>query len=186
MAPTNDDILKMRAAVLYILSRFEGGIDYIKLYKLLYFAQQEHLVNYGRGIIADSFDARPLGPVPEFICEGIKKRERFEHDSKEHNVFGDGMKISAGQRIYPLEAPDLDELSQTDIECLDHSIEKYGAMKSEDLSQLSHKDRAWHDAWVRSQSDPESNRMTLVEIARAGGASPEMVFFIARNILLDR
>lgn len=58
---TKDQILKIRATVLYILQSFPCGIDYIKLFKILYFAQQMHLVNYGRTIIDDTFQARQYG-----------------------------------------------------------------------------------------------------------------------------
>jgi uncharacterized phage-associated protein len=44
---TIDQILKIEAVVLYVLQAFKEGVDYIKLYKILYFAQREYLGNYG-------------------------------------------------------------------------------------------------------------------------------------------
>lgn len=44
---TRDEILKMRVVVLYVLQSFYEGVDYIRLFKILYFAQKEHLVKYG-------------------------------------------------------------------------------------------------------------------------------------------
>ena len=44
---TTDQILKIKATVLYILGQMLQGMDYIHLFKILYFAQQKHLVTYG-------------------------------------------------------------------------------------------------------------------------------------------
>ena len=43
---TSDQISKIKATLLYILNHFPQGVDYIKLFKILYFAQQDHLVKY--------------------------------------------------------------------------------------------------------------------------------------------
>ena len=37
---TIDQILKIKAVVLYILKAFPEGVDYIHLFKVMYFAQQ--------------------------------------------------------------------------------------------------------------------------------------------------
>lgn len=36
---TIDQILKIEAVVLYVLQAFKEGVDYIKLYKILYFGK---------------------------------------------------------------------------------------------------------------------------------------------------
>lgn len=63
---TTDQILKIKAVVSYILQQIPEGLDYIHLFKMMYFAQQEHLVIYGIPIFDDSFVARKHGPVPTF------------------------------------------------------------------------------------------------------------------------
>ena len=40
---TIDQILKIKAVVLYILKAFPEGVDYIHLFKVMYFAQQDQL-----------------------------------------------------------------------------------------------------------------------------------------------
>ena len=44
---TIDQILKIKAVVLYILKAFPEGVDYIHLFKVMYFAQQNKLKEYG-------------------------------------------------------------------------------------------------------------------------------------------
>ena len=57
-------IAKMRAVLLYIMQSFPHGVEFIKLFKILYFAQQDHLLKYGKVLIEDSFKALKHGPVP--------------------------------------------------------------------------------------------------------------------------
>ena len=45
---TIEQIKKIKAVVLYVLNNMPKGVDYIKLSKLLYFAQRESLVSYGK------------------------------------------------------------------------------------------------------------------------------------------
>lgn len=44
---TIEQILKIKAVVLYILKAFPEGVDYIHLFKVMYFAQQDQLKEYG-------------------------------------------------------------------------------------------------------------------------------------------
>lgn len=53
-----EQIDKIKAVVLYILQHFKDGVDYIKLFKIMYFAQREYLATYGLTIVEDTFKAR--------------------------------------------------------------------------------------------------------------------------------
>ena len=61
---SNEQINKIKAVVLYILQSFKDGTDYIKLFKLMYFAQRGYLAKYGRPIFEDSFLSLYLGTTP--------------------------------------------------------------------------------------------------------------------------
>ena len=52
---TIEQIQKIKAVVLYILKQLPQGVDYIHLFKIMYFAQQEHLVIYGLPLLDDTF-----------------------------------------------------------------------------------------------------------------------------------
>lgn len=41
-------IAKMRTVLLYIMQSFPHGVEFIKLFKILYFAQQDYLLKYGK------------------------------------------------------------------------------------------------------------------------------------------
>lgn len=66
---TNDQILKIRAALIYILKSIPEGANYMKLFKILYYAQQSHLVTYGRVLVKDSFLAQKHGPLLLFYTK---------------------------------------------------------------------------------------------------------------------
>jgi hypothetical protein len=69
---------------------------------------------------------------------------------------------------------DREELSVSDMRCIDNAIAEYKNMDSYALSGLSH-DKAWEDAYTRSQDDPEKNKMTLIDIAYAGNAPANII-----------
>lgn len=60
------EISKIKAMVLYILKESGGTLDFITLFKNMYFSQREFLVKFGRPLFKDSFRAVKLGPVPSF------------------------------------------------------------------------------------------------------------------------
>lgn len=61
--------------VLYILNK-TGGMDYYHLFKILYFANQRSLVDWGQLMIADKFCALPHGPVPTILYSTIQGQKR--------------------------------------------------------------------------------------------------------------
>ena len=44
---TTDDMLKLKAVTLYILKQC-GELDFIQLFKILYFAERQHYATYGK------------------------------------------------------------------------------------------------------------------------------------------
>lgn len=182
---TKDEILKMRAAVLYVLQSFDDGVDYIKLFKILYFAQKEHLVKYGRGVIGDTFHALKYGPVPSFIYKSLQMLEGRLDKELDFEEFSKGIRVNDDFLVFSAELPDVDELSVSDIKCLDKSIAKYKDMDFYHLSGKSH-DIAWKEAYTRAQDDPEKDRMTLIDIAKAGHAKPGIIDYIRENIQIDK
>ena len=121
---TRNEILKMRAVVLYVLQTFQEGVDYIKLFKILYFAQKEHLVKYGRGVIDDTFHALQYGPVPSFIYKSFQMLEGRLEMEPDFEEFCKGIRVADKSKVISTENSDLDELSISDVKCLDKSIRR--------------------------------------------------------------
>ena len=151
----------------------------------MYFAQKVHLVKYGRGVIGDTFHALKYGPVPSFICKSLQMLEGRLEMEVDFVKFCKGIRVDNGSKVVSTEPSDLDELSRSDMKCLDKSIEKYRDMDSYRLSGRSH-DAAWKEAFGRAQENPEKDRITLLDIAKAGHAKPGVIEYIKENIQIDK
>lgn len=183
---TVDEILKMRACLLYVLQALDKDVDYIKLFKILYFAQREHLVKYGRGIMGDTFHALKFGPVPSFIYKALQMAQEKLAKEDDFAVFLEGITVNKISLVSSSIPPDMDELSQSDIVCLNKYIKKYRDYNSYKLSNRSYYDQAWKEAFSRSKEDPEKDVMTMIDIAKAGKAKSGMIVYIKENMLIDK
>ncbi|NDV59091.1 Panacea domain-containing protein [Bacteroides sp. 519] len=186
---TNDQILKIRATLLYILQAFSNGADYIKIFKILYFAQQKHLVAYGHEIVEDSFMAREHGPVPAFLYKCLKSLEVGDEKGKDIVAFIQNItcKEYKGHSVfYTKEKPDMDELSISNLKCLDESIEENKDKDSFLLSEESHK-FAYNEAVKRFKQYPDiGDRLSIIDIAKEGGATQEIINYIKENLFIDQ
>lgn len=149
---SNDDVLTLKAAVLHILNRAGGTLDKYRIYKSLYFANKEHLNRYGRLITSDTFFALQFGPVPTKLADildfiqSIKKinqsdKDRFTPIIKSLESCGD----DAANYFTAKELPDMDELSDSDIECLNIGLDKCIGRGFKEIKEESH-DKAWQIA----------------------------------------
>lgn len=139
-------IAKIRAVVLYIMQSFTQGVDYIKLFKILYFAQQDHLVKYGKVIVEDSFRALKHGPVPAYTYKALQIAEGKPLDGNFDEFLSD-IEVR-DKKVYTSAVPDMDYISGANKRCLDAAIAKYKDTDPYDLSDLSH-DSAWEEAWMK-------------------------------------
>lgn len=183
---SSEQINKIKAVVLYILQSFKEGTDYIKLFKLMYFAQRGYIAKYGRPIFEDSFRARPLGPVPSLTYKAVKTAEsgdRSDVTGRAMNSFISALHIE-GQIVSSKRKPDMDYLAKYEIECLDEVISDYKDVDSRSLSKLSHNDKAWRAVRKRMKLNEADDLYSILDIARAGGASKEMMKYIEEKQLI--
>lgn len=175
-------INKIKAVVLYILQHFKDGVDYIKLFKIMYFAQREYLANYGLTIVKDTFKARQLGPVPSLTYKIVKMAEN-EEKTTDLDDFISSIHVDENQKVYTDKAPDMDYLAEAEKEEIDKTIAKYKDLDSLKLSELSH-DSAYDAVCKRMKDDPQQDVLTLIDIARAGGASDAMIDYIREGQII--
>lgn len=174
-----DQILKIKAVVLYILGKMPEGVDYIHLFKMMYFAQQEHLVTYGMPLMEDTFKARKHGPVPSVTYKVVRRVEGKPVDMMQGlDDFCKAVEVrmvNGHQMVFRKNGAecDMDELSRSNVRILDAWIEKLRDVKAFDVSDLSH-DKAWEKAKADAERTGEDIAMTMVDIAAAGGASVAM------------
>lgn len=168
------EISKIKSLILYILKESGGSMDFISLFKNMYFSQQEFLVKYGRPIFKDSFRAQKLGPVPSFTYAAFRRAlDGYTDATEDMKRFGSSFKIEEKNNVRfvtALDEPDMDELALAEVSVIVRVLKINEGKTPQTLSQASH-DNAWKVADTRAQDDPRDNYMSLVSIARAGGAN---------------
>lgn len=174
---TPDDILKLKAVALYVINRC-GRIDFFHLFKIIYFADREHYATYGRRIVQDTFCAMKDGPVPSNLYNATKDANGTEPLSDTHplKVISKALEVSDPTYYYIFsasEVADLDELSQSDIRCLNKSIDENLTLQYDDLSEKSHKE-AWNEAIKRGKNS-EIDPILMAHEAGASEATLELI-----------
>lgn len=185
---TIDEIEKIKAVVLYILNRCGGTQDFVSLVKKMYFAQRKYLALYGRPIFNDMFYARDRGPVPAFTYKALYVEALKETAFPEIAEFNESFSVSTKENTRSISSfclPDMDELAVAEVEVLDMILKETEGMSAEQLTELSHKDDAWKIAKERMKDDPMDGRMSLVSIARAGGASKAVLDYLRDSLNFD-
>jgi len=162
-------------AALYIAERVESK-DFHKIFKILYFADREHLIKYGRPITGDTYIKMSDGPVPSKLFD-IFKAVRGDSFFPAGNL-KEYFSVNNRYYIKPEKAPDLDSLSKTDITELDKAILKYGAFSFEMLKNLSH-DIAWETA-------KNNGEISIEDIMRETGADDDFVSYISEFMILQK
>ena len=120
-------------ALLYICPKLSVK-GYYQMMKVLYWADKYHLAHYGRTITEDTYYKLEDGPVPTEIYDKFKNRTLLDGNFKSDSF------------IYtPIREPNLDFLSESDLEALEYSVNKYGNKSYGELKRLSH-DASWEAA----------------------------------------
>ena len=177
MQAFNVDKDKTLNAALFILSKI-GQADYHKIFKILYFAEQQHLKNYGQPLTGDVYQAMPYGPVPPLLYDIFKASENQSSPFNEALELSKAFLVTREERIpyvTPTREPDTDELSETNIEAILNSISENQQLSFQEITEKSH-----DSAWAKAEKAPETE-MSYLDIAESGNASPEMLKYIIIN-----
>lgn len=146
--------------VLYVLSRTKG-LDYYRLFKVLYFAEREYLRSYFRKLVEDDFCALQYGPVPSALYNAIKARGKGTLLSQALWEVVKNADDEAEYILLPLRDADMDYIADAEASTLDKAIGEFSALSFNELVQLSH-DTAWKATALSGTMDSEA-------IAREGG-----------------
>lgn len=166
----NLEIEKIKSVLLYIVNRIDNA-DLLKVFKILYFAEQKHLNIYGNPIVSDNYIAMKNGPVPSAIYDLFKEVRGDKQKVDKNNTFYNAFSISEKANVFAKETEDLEYLSKSNVICIDSSICENKNLTFNELSEKSH-DSAWNSA-------EKDNEMNFIEIAKAGGANDEMLKYIS-------
>lgn len=152
-------------SVFFILNEIEEGCDIHKVCKILYFADQKHLVKWGRPITGDHYIKMNYGPVPS----NIKNIIDFSSDIQRN-----------GNILSTVVEYDSDELSVSEINCLKESIEENRKLNFNELTEKPH-DKAWNKAEL---NNPKG--ISYIEMAKVITTDENMLNYIRANELTDQ
>lgn len=138
----NFDEKKAINSILFISNKLKRK-DFHKIFKILYFADRNHLSEYGRTITGDTYIAMNDGPVPSNIYD-IFKSVRGDSFFKDNGRFSIFFNIVHWDLILPLQESNLNSLSKTDLRFLEDSLSEYGEMSWDEVREKSH-DYAWRN-----------------------------------------
>lgn len=133
-------------AIVYIVNNLKGYVtDMHKISKILYFADQNHLSQYGRTITGDDYIKMPYGPVPSKIDDIFKalRGESYFSNCIQPDV-SDFLEIKNKYVINAKKQCNTDYLSVSDRKCLDSAIMKCKDKSFGEITQMSH-DFAWNN-----------------------------------------
>lgn len=128
----------------YASNRIARGSTYMKLQKIVYYAQVESLVHYKKPLFNEKILAWRGGPVV---------RELFDkHQGRKYLT-----NINLGNAS---------QLSMEQKSCVNWAIEKYGNLDGDTLSHLTHIEQPWKDARANLPSDaPSDTEITQQSLA---------------------
>ena len=127
-------------ALLYVTNRVQRK-DFHKIFKIVYFADRQHLADWGRPISGDTYIAMEAGPVPSRMYDMLKivRGDSYLPDQEGLSAF---FRVDNWMYVTPLQDADQNKLSRTEIEALDEAISKYGMLSYDEIKEKSH-DVAW-------------------------------------------
>lgn len=148
--------------VLYIVKRVQIK-DFHNIFKILFWADRLHLVNYGRKLSEDNYVVMAFGPAPSNLYDYFKSIKNSKDDFFQ----------VAGYIVTPLKDPDLDFISESEKECLDKTIADYDKLGFDERTELSH-------GFAYNNAKKFNNRfINDLDIAFEGGANEELLKFIS-------
>ena len=127
-------------ALLYVANRVQRK-DFHKIFKIIYFADRQHLADWGRPITGDTYIAKEAGPVPSRLYDMLKivRGDSYLPDMEGLSKY---FQVENWMYVRPLQDADLNKLSANEQEAMSKAIEKYAALSYDEIKEKSH-DVAW-------------------------------------------
>lgn len=129
------NVMKLIQTVNYVLSKFDGKLNYTKLIKLLYLADREAILQTDFSITGDTYASMPLGPVLENTYDFIRGISQSTRNQSLWNTFflKDSFILKSLQNYVPIS-----KLSKFETDILDTIVEKYRLYSYEDMVAVVH------------------------------------------------
>jgi uncharacterized phage-associated protein len=140
------DAEKIVDVMLYLTEKNNKRITFVRLLKLIYFADRLHLRRHGRTISTDCYFAMEHGPVASKVydfCKAIVgnlSNDQIQDLSFLERYFDKG---SMNYEIISKVPPNSDNFSDSEIEVLDEVVSKFGNLSDNEISSMTHNFFEW-------------------------------------------
>jgi uncharacterized phage-associated protein len=144
-----------------------SSLNVLKAIKLVYLADRRSIQVYGFPILDEPRVAMPHGPVNSTTYSHVNGEHELESGWSE--FLEDRAEHQIGARR-PIKIGDLDELSEADVQCLEHVWGEFGHMNQWQLVEFTHDRRnipEWEDPNGSSKPIPLERIMTLLRVENA-------------------
>ena len=155
-------------AIIYLAQKVSDS-DIYGICKLLYLVDKTSLEKYGRFVFGESYYAMKEGPTPSNVYALLKQVAKAP-------VYG--LKVK-GNQVIPLREPDLDCLSESDVECLDQIISVYGKVPNWLRARDTHDD-AWQESW-RKRGHKKSVKIPVESIIELLTDSVDLADYLSNH-----
>lgn len=152
------DYKKITQVLNYIAEKSGGKVNYMKALKLLYFADRLHLREYGRLITDDNLVAMRNGTLGSQAKDIAVMSEHLPHVVYEY--VEDKLKRNLADYSIEKNSGDKDQLSETDIECVDKVLGILGNKDKYELRDLTHE----LPEWKRHEFEIEQGEVKVVDL----------------------
>jgi uncharacterized phage-associated protein len=140
-----------------------------------------HLQRYGRQICGDDYAAMENGPVPDEIYK-LMKAAKGTGSYPYSELVKDAFTVEEEHVVVPLRDWDHDLFSESDIECLNESVKKFGRKGFDELKRISH-DKAWEEAWEEMKKGYRgSNIIDIATIIKTLDGGEELLDYLKTSI----
>jgi hypothetical protein len=145
-----EDKQKIQESILYLLS-IRKRLTQFQIGKALYFADLYHLNKHGRPVTFDNYSAMRKGPVPSLAYNALKPEYNYRESFGLERpwTWTPRDKNPEANEFMPLRGPDLDALSETDLEALRRGLKIVLDTPPEVFERLTHDNTAYRDAWLK-------------------------------------
>ena len=171
----NDEILTIKAALLYILNRIPDNKRSIYfIVKTAFYAHEKHLAKWAAPLFDDDICALPFGPVPSMIYDILKgaRGDKKLYDVRLQEV---AKTIRCNnEEFFATEEPDMGWLSVAAVECLDAAIAEISTKSFNDVYDTTHES----EEYKRARKTFGKRIMNPVQIAKAAGAEEGVLEYL--------